>query len=262
MAKIYILADNKVVQLRPKGLLAEWGFSAAIDNVLFDAGQKIAAHRNASLLGLKEFDRIVLSHGHYDHTGGLLDFLLDAKTKPKIYVHPEVWLPRYYEGSYIGIPYCREEIEDFAEIIEHREPVEVAKNVYALGEIPRKHEDVGIGKVRRDNELVEDRVFDDQSLAIKTDKGVAVVFGCCHAGVRNTIEYAEEVCGDEVRFVIGGTHLVALKDNEVLEVARWLEKKVEFVAPCHCTGFKAEAILASKLGEKFKLIGAGSVIEI
>ena len=262
MVRIYILADNKVVQLRPKGLLAEWGFSAAIDNVLFDTGQKVAAHWNASLLGLKEFDTIVLSHGHYDHTGGLLDFLLTARTKPKIYLHPEAWFPRYYEGTHIGIPYCREEIENLAEIVEHREPVEVAKNVYALGEIPRKHKDVGIGKIRRNGELVEDRILDDQSLAIKTDKGVAVVFGCCHAGVRNTIEYAEEVCGDEVKFVIGGTHLVALKENEVLEIAEWFEKKVEFVAPCHCTGFRAEAILASKLGEKFKLIGAGSVIEI
>ncbi|AEA47447.1 MBL fold metallo-hydrolase [Archaeoglobus veneficus] len=261
MVRIHILADNKVVQLRPKGLLAEWGFSAAVDGrVLFDAGQKTAAYNNAILLGLKpEFDCIVLSHGHYDHTGGLINFL---RSKPKLFMHPDAWLRRFHEGVHIGMPWCREEIENLAEVIEHREPVEVSKGIYALGEIPRKHRDVGIGKVLRDGRLTDDSVPDDQSLAIKTERGVVLLLGCCHAGLRNTVEYAEEVCGDEVRFVIGGTHLVALKDAEVVEVAEWLKKKVEFVAPCHCTGFRGEAILASKLGEKFKLIGAGSVIEI
>ncbi len=259
MVQIRILADNKIVNLRPKGLLAEWGFSAAVDNVLFDAGQKIAAYNNALLLGLIEFDTIVLSHGHYDHTGGLPGFL---RTNPAIYMHPDAWLPRYHRGVYIGIPYCREEIESCARIVEHREPVEVAKHIYALGEIPRNHIDVGVGRVLRDGKLVDDKVTDDQSLAVKTDRGIALVLGCCHAGVRNTVEYAEEVCGDEVRFVIGGTHLVSLKDRDVVEIAEWLAKKVELLAPCHCTGFKGEAILSSKLGDRFKLIGAGSLIEI
>ncbi|RLG57525.1 MAG: MBL fold metallo-hydrolase, partial [Candidatus Hydrothermarchaeota archaeon] len=73
-------------------------------------------------------------------------------------------------------------------------------------------------------------------------------------------EYAEEVVGDEVKFILGGTHLIALKDNEVREIAEWLKKKVEFVAPTHCTGWKAEQILASVLKEKLNVIGAGSKI--
>jgi len=257
--QVHILADNKVVNLRPKGLFAEWGFSAAVGDVLFDAGQKVAAYNNALLLGLGEFETIVLSHGHYDHTGGLMNFL---RTTPTLYMHPDAWLPRYHKGVYIGIPYCREEIESCAKVVEHREPVEVAKNIYALGEIPRRHADVGIGKILREGRLVDDKIMDDQSLAVKTDKGVVLILGCCHAGIRNTVEYAEEVCGDEVKFVIGGTHLIALEDKEVVEIAEWLAEKVEFIAPCHCTGFRSEAILSSKLGDKFRLIGAGSIIEI
>ncbi len=262
MVRVAILVDNKVVALRPQGLKAEWGFSALIEAdepILFDAGQTGIAFENFQLLGLPTPKKIVLSHGHYDHTGGLMPFL---KKGVKLYTHPDAFLPRYYRGEYIGIPFRREQIEDRAEIIEHREPVEVSKKVWALGEIPREFETALLkdSYIIREGKKEEDEIKDDQSLAIKTDKGILLVLGCCHSGLRNTIRWAEEVTGDEVRFIVGGTHLIAYKPEEIKEIVSKLE--FEFIAPCHCTGLKAEFLLMEMVGERFKMVGSGSIIEV
>lgn len=260
MFEMQILSDNSVLKPRPMGLRAEWGFSASINDVLFDAGQTGISYDNAHLLGLDiEFDTIVLSHGHYDHSGGLPRFL---NGNPKLYLHPDAWKARSHEGTYIGMPFTKEKIESSAEIIEHREPIEVAENIHATGEVPRKNKDNPVGKKSENGKLVRDQILDDQSLAIKTEKGIALILGCCHAGLKNTIEYSEEILDDEVRIIIGGTHLRAMEEDEVYEIAEWLSKKIDLIAPTHCTGFEAEEILSSVLQDKFKAVGVGSKIKI
>ncbi len=261
MVKVTVLSDNKVIALRPQGLKAEWGFSALIEcsePILFDAGQTGIAFENLQLLNKPIPKKIVLSHGHYDHTGGLLPFLRDVK----LYAHPDAFLPRIYKGEYIGIPFRRERIEDKAEVIEHREPIEVSKNVWALGEIPRQFETALLkdSYIIRDGKLEEDKILDDQSLAVKTDKGVLLILGCCHSGLRNTVRWAEEVTGDEVKFIVGGTHLIAYSPEKIREIISKLD--FEFIAPCHCTGLKAEFLLMEMLGDRFKMVGSGSVIEV
>ncbi|RUM33310.1 MAG: MBL fold metallo-hydrolase [Archaeoglobus sp.] len=257
---VKILADNCVSQLRPKKLLAEWGFSALVGDVLFDTGQNVAAIQNSRTMGVDDFSCIVLSHGHYDHTGALQSFL-EIYGRKKVYMHPDAWLPRVYRETPIGIPWQKSEIECLGDIVEHVEPVEVSKGITALGEIPRNEKDLGIGKILKNGVWQDDKIMDDQSLVVKTKDGLLLVLGCCHAGLKNTVDYAEEVCCDEVKFILGGTHLVGLKDDEVREVASWLKKKIEMLAPCHCTGFKAEAILFNELRNKFAFAGVGSVFE-
>ena len=261
--EVTILIDNKVINLRPQGLKAEWGFSALIkakETILFDAGQTEIAFENYTLLGCENPTKVVLSHGHYDHTGGLMEFL--TRYRCKLYTHPDAFLPRFYKGDYIGIPFIREKIETYAEIVEHSEPVEVSKDVWALGEIPRNYEQSLLSDsfIVRDGVKEFDEIKDDQSLAIKTENGILLVLGCCHSGIRNTIEYAEEVLSDEVKFVIGGTHLIAFKDQKLEEIVRWLDRKIDLIAPCHCTGLKNEFYLMKKLCEKFRLVGSGDVI--
>lgn len=271
MVDITILADNTVTVPLPAGLRGEWGFAAAVDGVLFDTGQSETAAHNARRLGLPaRFDPIVLSHAHIDHTAGLEPFL-DPLDEPTLYLHPDVWKPRYLtemggdplpDPVSVGIPYARAMVEAGAEIVEHREPVEVTDGVVALGEIPRRHVETTVGKIEAAGELVDDPVVDDQALAVRTDDGIALVLGCCHSGLRNSMEYAEEVTGDEVRYVIGGTHLIAMEDEAVHELADWLEGRLDLFAGTHCTGFQAQAILAERLPEAFRPVGVGSHIEL
>jgi len=266
-----VLADNTVAVPTPKGLRGEWGFAAAVDDVLFDTGQSETAVHNARLLGLEtDVDTIVLSHAHFDHTAGLEAFL-DPDDRPTLYCHPGVWQSRFVdelpggialpEPVHIGVPYTKTEVESGADVVEHTGPVEVAPGVHALGEIPRNHVETTVGKIERDGELVDDPVVDDQSLAVETDDGVALVLGCCHAGLRNTIEHAEAVVGEPVRHVVGGTHLVAMDAEEIHETADWLDGRLDTFGGCHCTGFEAQTIFAERLPEAFVSVGVGSVLE-
>jgi len=270
--KVTILADNTVATGIPKGLRGEWGFAAAVGDVLFDTGQSTAALDNAQLLGANEdFDDIVLSHAHYDHTKGLESFL-DPFESPTVYCHPDVWSERFIkepadgrtldEPIHIGIPYSRAEVETGADIVEHSDPVEVSPGVFALGEIPRNHTDNPVHLREEDDVLVEDSVPDDQSLAVKTTDGTALILGCCHAGLRNTIEHAETVTDQQVRYVIGGTHLVARDADNIQELASWLEGKLDVFAGTHCTGFQAEKILSDRLPDAFRSVGVGSTLEL
>ena len=149
MVTITVLVDNTVAAPAPRGLRGEWGFAAAVDDVLFDTGQSESVAHNARLLDFgADFETIVLSHAHFDHTAGL-DAFLDPADKPTLYCHPEVWRSRYVdelpggmalpEPVHIGVPFTRTEVESGAEVVEHTGPVEVAPGVHALGEIPREH---------------------------------------------------------------------------------------------------------------------------
>lgn len=272
MTDVTILVDNTVAKSIPKGLRGEWGFAAAIDDILFDTGQSDSVVHNARLLDVPTtFEHVVLSHTHFDHTAGLEGFL-DPLDKPTVYCHPELWTERYSTGPpgggsfpdpvHIGIPFSRAEVESGADLVEHRDPVEIVDDVFALGEIPRVHRETTTGKCRADDELADDAVVDDQSIAVRTTDGTALVLGCCHAGLRNTIEYAETVTGEDVRYVIGGTHLVALEADEVREIADWLEGRLDLFAGTHCTGFQAQRILADRLPDAFRSVGVGSTLEL
>lgn len=277
MASVTILVDNTVATPDPKGLRGEWGFAATVDDVLFDTGQTGVALHNAALLEQSlAVEAVVLSHAHYDHTGGLRP-LLNHLDDPDIYCHPSVWESRYADPEDygwprpIGVPYTRDEITADATMIEHTAPVEVAEGIVALGEIPRDHADAAVGTVRRDgagddrptpDALEDDPVPDDQALAVDTGAGTALVLGCGHAGLRNTLEYAEAVMDAPVRYVLGGTHLVARDPEEVHDIADWLEGRLDVFAGTHCTGFEAAAILRDRLPDAFRAVGVGSCLEL
>ncbi|AAB90522.1 MBL fold metallo-hydrolase [Archaeoglobus fulgidus] len=186
------------------------------------------------------------------------------RPKMKLYTHPHAFLPRFYKGMHVGIPFVRERIEAMAEVVEVTEPQEVAKDVWMLGEVPRKHEQALLedSYIVVDGEKQFDGLLDDTSVAVKTDKGLLLVLGCCHAGLRNTVEWAEEVVGDEVKYIVGGTHLIAFKPSELPEIIKWLDAIIEKIAPCHCTGLGYEFVLKEKLGEKYVMVGSGSVFEV
>jgi len=260
MTQVTILSDNEVGGSRPKGLRAEWGFAADVGGVLFDTGQTGIAADNADKLGLGPYETLVLSHGHYDHTKGLPAFVDDAE---EIYVHPDAFEPKYHGAESIGLPYTREWIESHATVNTHRDPVEITDRIYALGEIPRRYPDSSTGEIRdTDGTSRPDPVHDDQPLVVTGEGGLGLVLGCCHAGLRNTIEHAEDVFDRPVQTVLGGTHLRSPDPDELDEIVAWVAERVERIAPTHCTGHDARRKLEDAFGEDYERVGVGSTVEL
>ncbi len=272
--KITTLSENTA----GPGALGEWGLSMLVEadgmKILFDTGGGIAAVHNAELMrvDLATVDRMVLSHGHYDHTGGLLEVLRRAGGK-EIIAHPDVWARKY--GSldntpkrYIGIPFVREALEVLGTTFNlSREPVKLSDKVMTTGEIPMLTDYEVVEKylcVMEGDEMKQDPLDDDLALIIDTEFGLVVILGCAHHGIINTLTQAKKVTGKELIYAaIGGTHLVhASKERLEKTAAALQEMGVQYLGVSHCTGFNASAYLAREFGDRFFQNNAGTKLTL
>jgi 7,8-dihydropterin-6-yl-methyl-4-(beta-D-ribofuranosyl)aminobenzene 5'-phosphate synthase len=274
--RITTLSENTAGRMN---LLAEWGLSILIEadgyKILLDTGQSFSAAYNAITLGvdLSQIDKIVFSHGHLDHTGGLLYILKMVKGKVEIIAHPDIWALKYARRSehikdYIGVPFLRESAETLgASFNLTREPVWISENIVTSGEIPMLTEYEKIDPilyVKETGELKPDPLWDDQALFIKSDKGLIIILGCAHRGIINTIRHAQKLTGVEpVYAVIGGTHLVSASPQRMdLTIAELSSFGIQRLGVSHCTGLPASAILAQTFGEAFFFNNAGTRINL
>lgn len=256
------------------GLLAEWGLSILVETddlkILFDTGAGISVPHNASILGLdlSTIDNIVLSHGHYDHTGGLKGVLEHVGKPVEIIAHPDIWAQKYHRVGggerYIGIPFSMETLEPLATLFAlSNKPVWITDDIVTTGEIPMNEEFEELDAnmyIKEGSNWYRDELLDDRALIIKTSEGLAVILGCAHRGAINTLRHAQEITGVElIHTVIGGTHLINASEERVLRTAIALQEMgVQRVGVSHCTGFTAAALLAQQLGESFFLNNTGT----
>ena len=256
---ITVLSDNRAAY----GLEAEHGFALWIETaghkILFDTGRGEAMLRNAAALGidLGLADCVVLSHGHYDHTGNV-SAVLGRAGRSRLFLHPHAVQLRYSIHDVpkpIGMPRASEEA--IRALPDARRcwvsaPWALAEGVMMTGPVPRSaaYEDTG-GPFFLDAEGKHaDVIPDDLSLWIQTPAGLVICFGCCHAGVINTLRYIVEKARDErIIALLGGMHLLHASEERLERTAEALkEYAVPYVFPCHCTGNAACAYLAERLG--------------
>ncbi len=245
---IAILVDN----LAGDDLVAEHGLSLWIESdgrhVLFDTGQGSALPLNAASLGvdLRQTDTLVLSHGHFDHTGGVAHVL---KTAGPIdtYCHPGVVLPRYsirdLAPRQIQMPGASMvAIDRLSQQHLHwvQQPIWLSGIIGITGPIPREtaFEDTGGPFYLDPGGRRADAMDDDLALWIRTSRGLVVCVGCCHAGVVNTLNHILRLNpGSKIRAVVGGMHLLNASEvrlDQTIAALRCLG--LELLVPCHCTG--------------------------
>lgn len=219
------------------------------EKILFDTGYSDVFIKNAAALGidLEQISKIVISHGHNDHTRGLSFFFKKFKRKPEIVAHPNAFFPKFFQNEFIGSPYEKEELEQLCTLTLSKEPVWVSKNLIFLGEIPCYHEfekrkQIGYFQYREKD--YEDYVIDDSALAYRTEHGIYIITGCSHSGICNIIEHAKLVCNDvRVLGVIGGFHMFQPEERTKQTISYFQKSRIKLLYPCHCTSFSVRAQL-------------------
>jgi 7,8-dihydropterin-6-yl-methyl-4-(beta-D-ribofuranosyl)aminobenzene 5'-phosphate synthase len=272
MISITVLAENTA---RGVGILGEHGLAWWIDTgthrVLFDTGQGMVLTHNAARLrvDLATADAIVLSHGHFDHVGGLEAALAAAPAVP-LFLHPRAVEPKFTGtggGRRISTAFVEREGFRSGErrVVAARGPFEIVPGIWTTGEVPRANdfEDTG-GPFFLDSEQTRpDPLLDDQALFFVANTGVVVVLGCAHAGVVNTLEHIARLTGrDTIHSVLGGMHLERAAPRRMAETVAALRRyQVQRLGPCHCTGEQAIAVFRHEFAANTISCHAGARFE-
>ena len=272
--RITILCENTVGPV--SGTLGEHGFAALVEgvggSVLFDTGQGDTLLHNALRMNrdLRRVELVALSHGHYDHTGGLLTLLRTCGAKD-VHAHPGIFSRRYRvkdtgESIPIGIPYDEAFLRGMGARFSLNESFrEILPGVFLTGEVPRinRFEKGDNALFCDDSGCRVDPLPDDQSLVIMTERGLVLLLGCCHAGMVNTIEWAREKTGERRVFaVIGGTHLAFSPPGQVGATVTALRNLgIKRICGSHCTGFAVSARLLREFPAEFHPANVGYTLE-
>lgn len=272
--KITVICENTVQLTSP--LIGEHGLSFLIeeddDITLLDTGQGLGIINNLKRLkkNVKSIKRIIISHGHYDHTGGLMPVLREYGGTIPVYIHPSAFNEKSAvqpDGSLapIGMRYAREEYENNgAEFREVNGLTRINSSITSISDIAHEENwkswDTRL-KQKTGQLLTDDPFEDDLSLLLDTGSGPVVLLGCAHAGM---VEILDELSArmniKKFHAVIGGTHLGNAPDDYVQKAINSIKKySVDIIGVSHCTGFKIACRFASEFPGRFANASVGSV---
>lgn len=276
MITLRCIIDNSAARGTP--LWGEHGVAFSVETpdgwLLFDTGQSgdVLVH-NASCMGipLERYDALVLSHAHYDHTGGLERFFSLCRSGISLYGNPDLFRERYTmkDGQVrsIGMRLSEAEVMQHAHLHLTAEPVEMLPGVWTTGEINVRQEFEGRSqqhRVRTDDTWKPDSYQDDLSLVLVASEGLVLLCGCCHAGLLNTLYHVRRHFSQEIRAIVGGTHLVNAGPETIdrtIEVLHELcGERLPDLYLNHCTGERAYIALAQAFGDRVHPCPAGTVL--
>lgn len=260
--EVTCVVDDAV--LRSSLFWGEHGVAFLIDTddgrVLFDTGQSgtVLLH-NLEVLGagLETIDAVAISHGHYDHAGGLPALLEHLNPDTPVYANPELFRKRYSRKGgvleTVGMPLTKEELVTKVPLSLRAEHQQIVPAVWTTGEITERPEKEGSSShhcMREDGEIVQDRYLDDMALILVTDGRLTVLCGCCHAGLLNTLAHVERLFEQPVEAIAGGLHLTSANEEELEHICQELQARpaLRRIYPNHCTGETAFVALTNELG--------------
>lgn len=275
--QLSIICENTVG--RPIPVCGEHGFACLLKaqsgTWLFDtgSGETLLPNMTALKHDVHQIDGVILSHGHYDHCGGLLPLLKAVGPRP-VYAHSRIFEERFWKGQHeqrdISLPYKRHDLEAAgASFVFMDQFTELAKGIYLSGRIPRvaplETGDPHLVRHAEDRKgWVADDFPDDVALAIDSPKGLVVLLGCAHAGLINTVEhFCNKLGKPHIHAIIGGTHLGPASDEQFSETLDYLSRlDLDRLGVSHCTGQLRSAQLYSRFPDKVFFANVGTTIDL
>lgn len=253
--KLTVLVDN--YSLIDNYYLAEPALSFYIEDddkkILFDTGYSDVIIKNAKAMNidLSKIDTIVLSHGHNDHTGGLV-YLKELKQNIDLYCCENVDEEKVHNDHVITCPIKLNKLPNNFKLHISNNPQNISKHLVFLGKIDRIIQPLRM--------LGDDPLYDDSALLYKGNNNISIITGCSHSGICNIINQAKNISGiNKINKIIGGFHLLnnISITNEVCEY--FATQDIDEISPCHCTDLMSKIALAKVV--KIKEIGVSSIVE-